>query len=420
MAERRLVQAHGNWVAGPDRFWDREKEIALFVQALDEGACIHLVSQRRSGKTSLMREVARRLEKRYLCLHVDLQKTHSPEDLTVELGAATFPHHSLWEKTREIFSNCLERTAARIESLDIHEIRLKLREGLVRGNWQAKGNRLLAALASEERPVVVFMDEAPILVNRILKGADYEMTAERIVRADELMSWLRDNCHRHRDKIRFVVTGSIGFEPILRQARLSAALNHFKPFHLDPWDAATAIGCLEALARNYGVRFKDGASARVVERLGSCIPHHVQMFFAHIYENCRKRDDMFCCAEDVDAVYEARMLSTRGHAELSTFEERLKLMVGAQMLPFVLDLLTETAVVVGLSPDALAFYRTDHGLNDRSGKEKTREALEILEHDGYLRQAQSGYTFISHLLRDWWARRFGFEFVEFSKRGKQV
>ena len=46
------------------------------------------------------------------------------------------------------------------------------------------------------------------------------------------------------------------------------------------------------------------------------------------------------------------MLSSKGHAELSTFEERLKLMVGEEILPFAIDLLTEAAVVGHLSAEA--------------------------------------------------------------------
>ncbi len=412
----KLTQAHGNWVEGEDRFWDREHEIDLFIESLDEGANVHLVAQRRIGKTSLMREVGRRIEERYLCLHVDLQKAQTAEDLIVELSKATHPHKSLWLKTREVFSNIFGKAAGSIESLQIDEISVKIRDGLVGGNWPAKGNRLLDVLAASDQPVVVFMDEVPILVNRMLKGADFQMTPERVAATDELMSWLRENSIRHRGKIRFVVTGSIGFEPILRQAKLSATINHFKPFDLQPWDAETAIGCLEALANQYRVDFQEGACERITERLAACIPHHVQMYFSHLYEMCRKREDMACTVEDVDEVYEARMLSTKGHAELSTFEERLGMMVGVAMLPFVLDLLTEAAVVGHLSPLVVAGYRKEHGLAGREGTAKTREVLDILEHDGYLRQTAQGYVFISHLLRDWWKRRFGFGFIPAAKR----
>jgi len=416
----KLIQAHGNWVCGEDRFWNRTAEIELLTRCLDEGACVYLVAQRRIGKTSLMRETSRRMEGRFVCLHVDLQDASTPLDFIAALSAATHPHKSLWGKTKEVFGNVLGMAGSAIESLQIQEIQLKIREGLLQGNWESKGAQLLEALAANEKPVVVFMDEVPVMVNRILKGPEHEaadITPERIAAADSFMSWLRAQTIRHNGKIRFVVTGSIGFEPILRQAGLSATINNFRAFTLDPWGPETAIGCLRALADTYGIRFQDGAPERVVERLGSCIPHHVQMFFGHIQETCAKRGDRMCSAEDVDRVYEERMLSTRGHAELSTFEERLKMMVGKSILPFVLDLLTEAASVGILTEKAVAVIQQDHGLAGREAADRTREVIEILEHDGYLQHGPGGFTFVSRLLRDWWKRRFGFGYVAALQRG---
>jgi hypothetical protein len=416
----RLIQAHGNWVAGEDRFWNRATEIDLFIQYLEEGASMHLVAQRRIGKTSLMREVSRRIEDRYICLHVDLQDAHSPLDFIAALSAATHPHRSLWGKTKEIFGNLAGFAGNAIESLQIQEIQLKIREGLLQGNWESKGAQLLSALATSGYPVVVFMDEVPIMVNRILKGPEHEaadISAERIAATDTFMSWLRAQSIKHRGTIRFVVTGSIGFEPILRQAGLSATINNFRAFHLEPWAPATAIGCLQALAQNYGMQFRDGAPERAVERLGSCIPHHVQMYFGHIHEACKKNGNSTCSVEDVDRVYDERMLSARGHAELSTFEERLKMMVGRSTLPFVLDLLTETATAGQLTSEAIAVIQRDHDLTGRGATDTTREVLGILEHDGYLQAVPNGFTFESKLLRDWWSRRFGALYTPVHERG---
>ncbi len=123
----KLIQANGNWVAGPDRFWDRDVEIELFIGYLEEGASLYLVAQRRIGKTSLMREVSRRIEDRYICLHVDLQDAYSPLDFIAALSAATRPHKSLWGKTKQVFSNIAELAAEGVESIQIHEVQLKIR-----------------------------------------------------------------------------------------------------------------------------------------------------------------------------------------------------------------------------------------------------------------------------------------------------
>jgi hypothetical protein len=85
MDQPTLKRATGNWVVG-DRFWDREVELKLFMERLEEGAYLLLTAPRRIGKTSLMKEAARQLRERYLCLYVDLQKAWTSADAIVESG----------------------------------------------------------------------------------------------------------------------------------------------------------------------------------------------------------------------------------------------------------------------------------------------------------------------------------------------
>ncbi|MCG8605334.1 ATP-binding protein, partial [bacterium] len=310
----KLKQAHGNWVVGPDKFWDREFEISSLIEYLNEGANILLVAQRRIGKTSLMREVSRRIGNNFVCLHLDLQNCFKAEDFVVELSTATHRFQSLWEKTKSVFGNVFDKTAERIDSLQIEELKIKIRDGLVDANWEIKANRLFEILSNVEKPVVVFMDEIPILVNRILKDDDYRISKERVQAGDKFMSWLRSNSIKYQNKIRFVFAGSIGLEPILRQGGLTATINTFKPFELKPWNEETAIGCLKALSNQYSVSFEEDVYEHIIRKLACCIPHHVQMFFSHIYEFCKQHGGITCSKNVVDEVYKTRMLSSKGHA----------------------------------------------------------------------------------------------------------
>jgi hypothetical protein len=226
---KKLERAVGNFVTG-DKFWNRDREIETFVEYLDEGAHILMAAPRRIGKTSLMREVALRVQDRYYWLHVDLQKSESSADAVAELGKATHPHRKIWDKTAEVFKNILRVTAENIEAFNIDEIGITLRSGMTPGDWQVKGDQLFSTLAETDKPVIVFFDELPILINRLLKGREYRITPERKNVTDAFMSWIRDNSIRYKGDVRIVITGSIGIEPALRQADLSASLNTFTPF----------------------------------------------------------------------------------------------------------------------------------------------------------------------------------------------
>lgn len=412
----KLKQAFGNWVEG-DRFWDREMDTELFMSKIDEGAHILLVAQRRMGKTSLMKEVKRLLNDRYSCLFVDLQKASTAEDAIVELSLALKSHNKLWGNIKELFANALNKIAGAVEELNIGEIGIKLRAGLSSGNWSEKGDALFAILSSSERPVLLLIDEVPLMVNRILKGEDFKITAERKAKADEFMSWLRKNSLEHQGKIRIVLSGSIGFEPILRQAGLSATINNFQPFDLKPWDEKAAIGCLQALSNEYGIHFKDNAEAALANRLGCCIPHHVQMFFTHVYDRCKRRGRMEFYPDEVNDIYENEMLGIRGHAELTHYEDRLKLVLGPEIFPLALEILTETAVTGCLVREALAAIQKSYEFTGTSVREAVEEILRVLEHDGYLKAITEGYKFESRLLQDWWKKRYGYFHVPVIERG---
>ena len=413
---KKLKQAHGNWVEG-DRFWNREADIELLTRKLAEGAHILLVAQRRMGKTSLMKEIKRQLSDRFTCLFIDLQKATGVEDAIVEISLALKPHKTLWLKTKDLFSNALGKLVGGIEEVNLGEIGIKLRAGLTSGNWSEKGDSLFSILAESDRPVLLLIDEVPLMVNRMLKGEDFKITHERKARVDEFMSWLRKNSQEHQGKIRIVLSGSIGFEPILRQAGLSATINNFQPFDLKPWATETAIGCLQALANEYGIHFKNNAEDAMANRLGCCIPHHVQMFFTHVYDRCKRRGRMEFYPDEVNDIYESEMLGIRGHAELTHYEDRLKLVLGPEIFPLALEMLTETAVAGCLSKEALAALQKSYEFSERSARDATEEILRVLEHDGYIKSGKGGYVFESHLLKDWWEKRYGYFYVPVLERG---
>lgn len=412
----KLKQAVGNVVTG-DRFWDRETDLKLLTNKIDEGANILLVAQRRIGKTSVLKELLEQLKDRYTCLFLDLQKAVRSEEAITELSKAIHSHKPLWDKTKEAFANVLERVTESVEEIDVGEIGIKIRSGLTGANWMDKGDQIFRILANAQKPVVLMLDEVPIMVNYMLKGDEFKITAERRARANEFLSWLRKNTIEHQGKVRTIISGSIGLEPILRQARLSATINHFLPFELKPWDEDTAIGCIKALANEYGVTLQDGVSQEVTKKLGCCIPHHVQMFFSHIYDGCKRKGKMECSVEEVGEVYEKEMLGVRGHAELTHYEERLEMVLGKELFTLAVDMLTEAAVTGCLTKEAMAALRKEYTLEQADIGETQKEVIWVLEHDGYLLQTKEGYVFVSKLLQDWWKNRHEAFFTPVLDRG---
>ena len=84
-----LKKAGGNWVDG-DRFFDREVELEALRERVKEGIHTLLTAQRRMGKTSLIRELQRRLadESSFETVFVDLE--HYESRLRMILGTESY------------------------------------------------------------------------------------------------------------------------------------------------------------------------------------------------------------------------------------------------------------------------------------------------------------------------------------------
>ena len=415
-----LRKAGGNWVEG-GRFFDREAELEALTERVHDGTHTLLTAQRRMGKTSLVRELLRRLadEGRFETIFVDLEGASTPADAIAEIWFQSRSAQGAWNRITSLFANVFPaevEAGARVPALADADLRVKMRARVDAGNWRRRGDEVFAALAGNGRPVVLAFDELPILVNRLLKGDDHrqrhdhEITPERRRTADELLSWLRKNGQTHRGRVCMILSGSVSLEPILQQAGLSAHANIFSPFDLKPWDRETAMACLGALGETYGLDLPDAVRQDMCRRLRCQIPHHVQRFFGLLHEDLRRAGRRSASLDDVKRVYDGEMLGIRGQMDLEQYESRLRMVLGDEGYRVALEMLTEAAVNDGrLRGDAIGRYRDSlvATAGARTDPLPIEDVLHMLEHDGYLARQGDGYRFVSGLLEDWWRVRYG-------------
>ena len=211
-----LLPGGGNWVDG-DRFFDRESELEELTQRVQNGTHTLPTAQRRMGKTSLVRELLRRLneEGQFATVFVDLEDSMDAADAAAELAIQSRPVQGAWTRLSSWLTGHVREVRDSVEEVGVSELRIKLRAGMDAGNWQRTGDQVFEALAANDKPVVLAIDELPLLVNRLLKGYDYYITPERREAADRFLSWLRRNGQTHRGKVSLIVSGSVGLGPIL-------------------------------------------------------------------------------------------------------------------------------------------------------------------------------------------------------------
>ncbi|MYK87456.1 MAG: ATP-binding protein, partial [Acidobacteria bacterium] len=141
-----LKKAGSNWVDG-DRFFDRDGELDVLRARVQNGTHTLLTAQRRMGKTSLIRELLRRLraEGRFETVFVDLEDVRTAADAVVEIGVESRHVHGAFDRIKSLFANVLHGIGDRIDELAVAEVRVKLRAGIDAGNWRQKGDAVCAA-----------------------------------------------------------------------------------------------------------------------------------------------------------------------------------------------------------------------------------------------------------------------------------
>ena len=388
----------GRWVSGDD-FYGREAELALLAERLGEGNHVLLTGQRRMGKTSIVRELGRRLqEDGWFSFFVDIEEAADPPDVVALVAQKVHDVRPLASR----FASTMRRWVSSVDEVSAYDFRLKVRAGLSNSNWRRHGEELFDACATESKPVLIVLDELPIFLVRLLREEDGTK------RADEFLSWLRAVQQNVAGQgLSFVVSGSIGLVPLTTRLGIPDRINHLSPFRLPPWNREASIGCFRKLAQGHDLTVHDGVAEAVYDKLGLGIPHHVQSFFAHLREDAMINDRREISLEAVDRVYRDSLLGPWGQTDLMHYDTGLRDAMDDRGHRIAHEMLTEAAMQATLSYAAIRRLDAHLGALGDQTRDRTANVLDVLEHDGYLVRTDDGYEFRSRLLRDWWAARFG-------------
>ncbi len=250
----------GRWVSGDD-FFNRGRELQILETRVREHNHVLLTGQRRMGKTSILRELGRRLEAEgWVFLFTDVEGATCAEDAIADIAQAVHPVRSI---SSRLAAGMKRWIGDNIEELSASEFRVKVRAGLDAGSWRRHGEQLFRDCAAHDHPVLLVIDELPIFLKRMLRGND------GVRRVEEFLSWLRGILQALGNSSPvLIVSGSIGLGPLVKRLGIPDRINHLDPFRLGPWDHDTSVECFERLAKSHELRIEDGVAKAVYEALG--------------------------------------------------------------------------------------------------------------------------------------------------------
>ena len=388
----------GSPVVGGD-FHGRESEIKKLSNLVLDRNHILLSGQRRMGKTSIAHELGRRLEEKgWTAVFADVENALSPEDAISELARGTSSVRPIVSRFIEGMKQGFQRN---VSELGAGDFRIKIRAELDPGNWRQVGLDLLIACSHHERPILLVIDELPIFLSRLVRN---DGDAQKV---DEFLSWMRHAFQTIRkDSPVAFLTGSIGLLPLVERLGLPDRVNYFAPFHLGPWNRDTSIQCFNRLAAQYGIGAEDDVPGAVHDSLGLGVPHYVQRMFAEIRRISASREGAVVTKTDVEEAYNSWLLGPWGHGDLIHYLTRLDAALNKDALSVAMAILAETATQGVFTVNARRALERFQFERFGDSSDRVKQALGVLEHDGYLIRHSDGHRFEFKLLRDWMKSRF--------------
>ena len=200
----------------PDNFVGRVEMTTRARERLLAGSNLLLTDPRRMGKTFWMRTFAAQ-EQSFHSYFIDYEGTKTVDEFLIKTAEALIRDRSLPLRARK-----------QLETIfDNGEISLSKGPLAIKGYFQL--TRVLSALENEDSETIpiVMMDEVPMAINNI---AVHEGTGS----AEQLLQTLRA-LRQETSRIRWIVTGSIGFHHVLRKINTTqGVLNDLNPVPLGP------------------------------------------------------------------------------------------------------------------------------------------------------------------------------------------
>ncbi len=393
----------GQAVVGDD-LYGREYELTRLREMLDHGEHILMLAPRRVGKSSLMRELARKPPENWTVIYVNVEGGDSPTDCIAAILAsfASTPQYSTLldavpfsGAVRDVFERF------RTTTIDIDVLRIELRSAIGR-DWESAAARLqtrLMQVPTAQNHLLLIIDELPLLVARMLHTTSGRNDADLFL--SRLRHWRQ--APELYGMFCMLLGGSIGLEAVLRKVGLSGSINDLAPFRVDSWSTDTATAFLTELGSHYEFHLDKPTISQILALLQDPVPYHVQLFFAALRDHCR--GDASLITEDaVCHCFSERLAGPSGTAYLDHYATRLETALAEREYRIAKSILDEVSKFENGVPLERLVPLPHHTEDERIS------VLRDLEGDGYITRAGNHLLFRSNLLRTWWKTRQSMEF----------
>jgi hypothetical protein len=351
------------------------------------GQSVLLTSERRIGKTSIIRKMQRAPLQSDWCVIRDIEGLHSPGEFIETVYSDLAPILSKGERTKQKFFAALKA----LGDIQIKDIKMSK----FQPHWKSLLIELISdAVEAHKGRIVFFWDEMPLFIYNVAKMCG---SNEAMMLLDTLRS-IRQNY----PTVRMVFTGSVGMHQVVQKLKkegyANAPTNDMAVLEVPPLDTDDATSLASALLIGEDIDAVDGteAVASAISDAASDIPFYIHTIVARIRDDSHSIDRVGAIAHADKLIKDSNDPVDFGYyvKRLMTYYENEE----ANLALIILDILA-------ISDNASSFSELSSAVNHvyAVASEQIRQILEILAKDHYIQRNDTGqYSFRYKIVQKWW------------------
>jgi hypothetical protein len=365
----------------------RDKLIAHLWQVLETQSIV-LTSERRIGKSSVIRKMADAPVGQQLCFLRDVEGFRSPSEFIEGIYADVEPILSKKEKARLAIWGLL----GKLGGTEIGHVKLPD----VKRHWKDLLSALFHDIFSDEtRTVIFFWDELPLFLYNV-KETSGEQDAM------ELLDSLRALRQKYSN-LRMVFTGSVGIHQVIGSLRkhgyANDPTNDMRTIEVTPIQPIDGASLANLLFEGEHIKVLDdpGKASMALSEVAGHIPYYIHYLVARISNTSREihSQRVQSCLKDLIA-------DPNDPAHFGYYQTRLTTYYGtieAQLALHALDALAGLGRPAA-SSELLNLVRHK---TPSAEEELFRQVLQVLLKDHYLfRDADGMFSFRYSIVQSWW------------------